>query len=245
MNKKLVTAFVVLLMSSQLSVAMTTEITWSGSLDSVVVDIGGTYSGNTVGQQYAGSYQYGGVQSSYVLANGGQVFNHMDTNSMITDGGIERISNNVSIDVYDGWSCGTSSEPFTALWSCGTYSNIFNEPIAEGTQLDDWWLYSTTYENNLTLGYSIDFISKDSELFSDSSYRDEPPFQIGENTEDFIAVFWLYEWDATTNQLVYGAWGTLDSIAISQIPIPATAWLFFSAISTLGVFNKLYSKGST
>ena len=220
---------------SSTSFGVTTTINWSGTLTQVIVDVGGTYSGDAAGQRYTGTFEYSDVQESFDLTSG-VYYMHQSSPSTLTNSTIERSSSSSEIAVYDDWDCSTSSRP--VLWGCGSYSNVFDKPIAEGSQLDSWWLDSAVSQDGLVLRYAIDFASADSAFLSDASYQDTPPFGIDENNPDWATVFWVVE-TGINNELVYGAWGHIDQLTITQDPPTGTP-----AVIT-GLLNANIEKGGS
>ena len=220
---------------SSTSLGVTTTINWSGTLAQVIVDVGGTYSGDAAGQRYTGIFEYGDVQESFDLTSG-VYYMHQSSLSTLTNSTIERSSSSSEIAVYDGWECSTSSRP--VLWGCESYSNVFDKPVAEVSQLDSWWLDSGVGQDGSVLRYAIDFASTDSAFLSDASYQAIPPFGIDENNPDLTAVFWVVETDIN-NELVYGAWGYIDQLTITQDPPTGTP-----AVIT-GLLNANIEKGGS
>lgn len=225
--------------ASSNTIALTTQIDWIGTVSGVIADEGGRYSGNTVGQQYSGIFQTGAVvsQTDYGLPN--QLYYLLESGAAtITDGAVEQASQFIELDIYNDLPCNTSVGPIESLFSCNTYSDIAGSTVAEGSLQDGWFMYAGNFEIDTRLLFAIDFISRDTNLYSDLSFREFPPFGINNANADYSAVFWVYEIDNLTEELIYGAWGSIDSLSITSIPIPASVWLFASAVGGLISFKR-------
>lgn len=221
------------------ALAVTTDIQWSGAVSEVVVDTAGTYSGSSVGSIFSGSFRYGDVlsQTDYGLSNEFYYMLDFDV-ANVSSGGLTRSGSFLELDVFSDFVCGSyTASPTANLFSCETHSNIAGAQVSEGSLLDGWFLYSAFSENNTSLLFAIDFISRDPGLYSDLDFRELPPFGLDTSDPDFSAVFWVYEIDNIQNELIYGAWGSIDSLSISQIPLPAGVWLFASAMAGLMGFR--------
>ena len=236
-----------------------TTISWSGALEEVVVDTGGgLYSGNVSGSQYSGFFRVSDDAQPLSIRDDGGVWYASNYGPNGSPGNTSSISNNdntamemfggagPALLISDDRDCSTWVL-FDPLWGCGAYSNVFNTSVEPGSPIDSWWLDSWQGQceqdgaDRMCSFFAIEFSSVGGDLFTDTSYQALPPFELDTTNPEYAATFWIYEANISPDndwEFIHGAWGYLDNITVSQVPIPTTAWLFGSALAALLVVRR-------
>ena len=220
-------------------------IDWSGHLESVVVGDAVSHPVLSEGAEYSGTVVYSDediIETPDTYYNGSVYTFYSSQSSLDAHNGNEQFENSSydsTLGIYNGITCGSSGLSWEALWSCDTFGDILNKNIPSGSQFDAWILQAGFDDAE----FMVEFASTDDSVLSDNSFLTEPPFGIVNNDED-LAVFWIYKFGHDTDSflptIIYGGWGYLDEITISQVPLPAGIYLFLSGLVGLGLMrNKI------
>ena len=221
--------FLIISLSSN---ATTIVLEWSGILEEIVMDSGSSiFSDVNIGETFSGTFTYDSMNynpmsgdasfSGYELFGGGSSFNGFNYSS-------------ISLGISNNRACDSWVDPF----NCNTYSNILNSTVTSGSSLDHWYLESILHSSTSSDSFFyIEYVSNSESIISDNSFQALPPFDLIESNENKRAIFWLASLSYSSSEENFGAWGYLDQVSVSEVPLPAGIYLFLSGLVGLGLMR--------
>ena len=227
-------------LSSQ-SYAAPITYNWTGNIKGVFFDNGtGDYTGTQVGDKFSGAFTYDPNLSNILgldTSDGDPVIESSDTwveyfmgsgSGMVTNGATQRNASNATLS-------NTNDDPIDLDGANFGASVLGSPPVAVGTLVDTWGLDFGTSRLEVFVEY-ISLVP----LYDDLSFQALEPWSPPNSPSDpsnQFAAFFILERDSNFNETFY-AYGLLTDPEVSAVPIPATSWLFGTALIGLIGFGK-------
>jgi hypothetical protein len=205
---------------------------WSGTITEVFVDLGTTvFSDTDVGDPFSGSWVYDSEPGD-IVTDDEQTCDaslcEWEWTGAQNVGTLSALPNPVpGVFLIQENDQDLTEDPD----DLDLINSILEPDIEVDTPFDLWELSSDLVDFDSLIFFGVTYITTDTSAIADASVYDAmPPFDLTP-AAGRAAIFAIQEESASGS---FFAFGTLTSVEIAPVPVPAALWLFGSALGLLG-----------